>query len=145
MKGRTIKITKLLEFIDSLYISDEDEHDLNAIEALHNAGLNSSEIVNGFKNANDLKNIDLNGIINFIANFETYKPLLENLAAVDRTGSAIEAISNIDELGLSPLEVANAIYKAHLSDGDLFIPDGAISDGTNYYMIGSNYVTLGAV
>lgn len=117
-KGRTLHVGKLLEFINSLYISGEDEDDLNAIEALHKAGLTSIEIINGFKNANTIAAIDINQIIGFINEFEANKPILE-------------ALSNVDDLGLTPQEIANAIFKAHMSTGDLFIPDNALSVNIN--------------
>lgn len=112
-KGRTLHVGKLLEFINSLYISGEDEDDLNAIEALHKAGLTSIEIINGFKNANAIADIDINQIIGFINEFEANKPILE-------------ALSNVDDLGLTPAEIANAIFKAHSIVGEPLIPDNAL-------------------
>lgn len=112
-RGRTLHVGKLLEFINSLYISSENEDDLNAIEALHKAGLSSIEIINGFKNANGLANINMNQVINFITEFENNKPILE-------------ALSNVDDLGLTPAEIANAIFKAHSIVGEPLIPDNAL-------------------
>lgn len=112
-RGRTLHVGKLLEFINSLYISSENEDDLNAIEALHKAGLSSIEIINGFKNANGLANINMNQVINFITEFENNKPILE-------------ALSNVDDLGLTPAEIANAIFKAHSLTNEPLIPDNAL-------------------
>lgn len=112
-KGRILKVSNLLEFIDSLYISSDDNHDLNAIEALHKAGLNSLDISNGIKNAGEIGLVGLDKLYNRVdmLNLSIDSPILKRIKKANNI--AIVGDGNTSGVGVTDM---NNVWSYNLKE-----------------------------